>query len=240
MFAVLGTVTRLCELDKEAQALIADSNISIGFAVKNGPSGTLRFNNGKASIERGASDCTIRLPFGSCERFNGMVDGTVTPFPSKGFTKIGFLMKRFTKLTDILTKYLRPEPEALDDEDFFRISTTLMFHVIIEAIAQIGNEDAVGRQSASYIDDGIAKLSIGSDVSAGLKAENHRLTAIHEEPDSFTSYMTFADMKLARQLFDGKVNAVACVGTGLLRIGGLVPQVDNISRILDRVALYLA
>jgi hypothetical protein len=47
-------------------------------------------------------------------------------------------------------------------------------------------------------------------------------------------------MKLARQLFDGKVNAVACVGTGLLRIGGLVPQVDNISRILDRVALYLA
>ncbi len=115
-----------------------------------------------------------------------------------------------------------------------------MLHVIAEAIAQIGNEDKVGQQSASYIDDGIAKMSIGSDISVGLKAENHRLTAIHKEPDSFTSFMSFSDLKLARLLFDGKVNAVACVGDGRVRVGGLVPQVDNINRILDRVAMYLA
>ena len=41
-------------------------------------------------------------------------------------------------------------------------------------------------------------------------------------------------------LFDGKVNAVVCVGEGKVRIGGMVSQVDNVNRILDRVALYLA
>ena len=38
----------------------------------------------------------------------------------------------------------------------------------------------------------------------------------------------------------GKVNAVACVGEGKIRIGGMISQVDNVNRILDRVALYLA
>jgi hypothetical protein len=73
-----------------------------------------------------------------------------------------------------------------------------------------------------------------------VKAENHRLSAIHSEPDSFTSYMKFVDLKLARQLFDGKVNAVTCVGDGRVRVGGMVSQVDNFNRILDRVSLYLA
>ena len=39
---------------------------------------------------------------------------------------------------------------------------------------------------------------------------------------------------------DGDINAVACIGTGVVRVGGMISQVDNINRILDRVALYLA
>ena len=52
--------------------------------------------------------------------------------------------------------------------------------------------------------------------------------------------MEFQDMALARALFDGNVNAIAAVGLGQVRIGGQISQVDNINRILDRVAVYLA
>ena len=38
----------------------------------------------------------------------------------------------------------------------------------------------------------------------------------------------------------GNINAIAAVGMGQVRIGGMVSQVDNINRILDRVAIYLA
>ena len=52
--------------------------------------------------------------------------------------------------------------------------------------------------------------------------------------------MSFADINVARDLFDGKINAVAAIGTGDVRVGGMVSQMDNVNRILDRVALYLA
>lgn len=240
LYAILGNLSRLCELVPEARKLIENENVSLGIQVKNGPAATLCFNNGVCTIEDGVDNCNIKLPFSSPEKFNGMIDGTVKPFPSKGFTKIGFLLNTFTKLTDILPKYLKASEEDLKNEEFFKTSTILMLHVIAEAIAQIGNEDKVGKASASYIDDGIAKLGIGDELGVGIEVKDHRLKVIHTMPDKYLSYMRFNDISLARDLFDGKVNAVAAVGLGQVRIGGMISQIDNINRILDRVALYLA
>ena len=240
LYAVLGTIPYLCELDKNAQKLIEGEKLSLGFEVKNGPSARLCFDGGKCTFAEGSDPCNVKLPFSSPEKFNGMIDGTVTPIPSKGFTKIGFLLKKFMPLTDILSSYLRADEEALKDEKFFEISTKLMFHLIAAAIAQIGNEDKVGRASASYIVDGTVKLAIGEEMALAIEAKDHRLTAIHEPPKTVTSFMRFDNIRLARDLFDGKVNAVACVGEGKIRIGGMISQVDNVNRILDRVALYLA
>lgn len=240
LFAVLGTLPYLCEIDGEALDLIKDKNVTIGIKVKNGPSGRLVFKDSHCSVLEGADPCNIKLSFGSPEKFNAMIDGTYTPIPSKGFTRIGFLTKNFIKLTDILSKYLRADKKALEDPDFFDKSTRLMFHLILSAIAQIGNEDKIGRASASYITDGVIKLSAGDDISLAIEAKDNRLSALHSSPEKFTSYMAFESIKVARQLFDGEINALAAVGTGKIRVGGMISQVDNINRILDRVALYLA
>ncbi len=239
--AILGSIPRLCEMVPEAKKLIDGKNVSIGFDVKGGPSGTLVFQNGTCKFVDGVENCDVKLPFSSPEKFNGLIDGTTTPIPSKGFTKIPFLLNQFTKLTDILSSYLQPEPSALNDEKFFNTSTILMFHLIVEALATVGNEDEVGKASASYIKDGATKLAIGGGPSASIRSQNHKLTPCHEDPGSdYTAYMEFGDMKIARDLFDGNINAVASVGQGKVRIGGMVADVDNVNRILDRVALYLA
>ena len=52
--------------------------------------------------------------------------------------------------------------------------------------------------------------------------------------------MVFDSLTTARDLFDGRINAIAAVGMGQVRISGMISQVDNINRILDRVAIYLA
>ena len=242
LFAVLGALKPLCEMDPAASALIADKHISLGITVKGGPSATLRFEQGKVEIFEGVDRCDIKLPFSSPEKFNGMIDGTVTPIPSKGFTKIGFLMGPFIKLTDMLTRYLRPSQEDLQNKDFFQISTRLMLHVIANAVAQIGNHERIGCASASYMVDGIVHLSVKDDVAVGIEVRNHHLTVLPKAPaiSEAMSYMEFADLDIARELFDGKRNAVASVGEGLIRIGGMISQVDNVNRILDRVALYLS
>lgn len=241
MYAILGTLENLCELVPKASELAKTKKpISVGFAVKGGPSATLYFKNGKCRMEQGCSACDVKLPFSSCEKFNGLIDGTVTPIPSKGFTHIKFLLKQFTPLTDMLSKYLQPTEDDLKDPDFFNKSTNLMLYVIGVAIAQIGNNDAIGKFSADHIVDGNVCLSIKNGPGVEIAVKDHRLLTYKRTPEKYRSAMVFESIEIARALFDGKVNALTCIGTGKIEMHGLVSMLDNINRILDRVALYLA
>ena len=240
MYAVLGTLENLCELVPEASELLQGKKpISIGFEVKGGPSATLYFKNGKCRMEQGCTNCDVKLPFSSCEKFNGLIDGTVTPVPSKGFTHIGFLLKTFTPLTDMLSKYMRASKEDLADPVFFERSTTLMLYTIGVAIAQIGNNDQIGKFSAKSIEDGSVLIGIKNGPAVELVCKDHRLITLKKTPDKYRSAMIFESIETARALFDGKVNALTCIGTGKIEMHGLVSMLDNINRILDRVALYI-
>ena len=241
MYAILGTLENLCELDSEASALVMTKKpVSIALAVTDGPSATITFKNGRCRMEQGIKDCDVLLPFSSCEKFNGLIDGTVTPIPAKGFSKIGFLLNKFTPLTDKLSAYLRPSEEDLKDDKFFEISTKLMFYVITVALSQIGNNDEIGKFSASFIPDGIIDVSIKDCVGATIRVKDHHMVTIKQKPDSYRSQMEFDNIRLARDLFDGKVNSIACIGEGTIAMHGQINMIDNVNRILDRVALYLA
>lgn len=241
LYAVLGTLENLCALDEDARALLTNKKpITIGIDVKGGPSATITFKNGRCRMEDGIGPCDIKLPFSSCEKFNGMIDGTVTPIPSKGFHHIGFLLKSFVALTDLLTKYMRPDPEDLKDEHFFEISTTLMFYTIAVSLAQIGNQDAIGKFSADHIVDGDVLMSITGGPKATLRVKDHHIVCIKKDMGNPRALMEFNGIKLARDLFDGRVNSIACIGEGKIFMGGMISMIDNVNRILDRVALYLA
>ena len=241
MYAVLGTLENLCELDPKASALVADIKpISIGFEVKDGPSATLTFKNGRCRMEQGCTDCDVKLPFSSCEKFNGLIDGTVTPIPSKGFLHIKFLLNTFTKLTDMLSNYMRASEEDLKDEEFFRMSTTLMFYTITVAISQIGNHDEIGKFSAEHIVDGDIMMSIKGGPKATIHAKNGHLVTIKKACEDPRAVMEFGSMQLANDLFNGKVSAMAKIGDGTITMNGMINMLDNMNRILDRVGLYLA
>jgi hypothetical protein len=249
MYGLLGALEDLCRFSPEAGELAGGGKrplkpVTVGFVVKNGPAMTLCFSGGACSGRIGEGPCDIRLPFRSCEKFNGLIDGTVTPLPSRGFTRIGFLTNNFVKLTKILEHYLRPAPEALEDADFFRASTIIMFFLIAQALVQAGNHDRIGSFSASNIPDGTVLLSVAGGgpsgpLQAAITVKDHRLSLSRAIPEQYHAVMEFSSLSLARQLFDGKVNAVACIGQGLIALRGNIGMLDNVNRILDRVALYL-
>lgn len=239
MYGVLGGIVALCEHVPEARKILGKTSCSIGFAVKNGPHATLTFVSGHCIVKDGVENAAIKIPFSSPEKFNGMVNGTVTPIPTKGLTKISFLLGKFLKLTKLLEEYLRPSPDKLENEDFLRRSTLVMFRVIVSSIAQIANHDKVGQFSASNIVDGTIKIEICGEAKAALIAKNGVLTFSDKVPKNIMSYMQFADIRTARDLFDNKINSVAAVGNGVVRIGGMISQIDNVNRILSRVELYL-
>ena len=248
MYGILGALRDLCELSPEAKTLAVDESlpgrkpVHVGFAVKGGPAMTLAFGGGNCAMEDGAELCDIKLPFANCGKFNGLIDGTVTPFPSKGFTRLKFLTGNFVRLTKILEGYLRPEPDTLKDETFFCASTTIMFFLIAQAVAQIGNNDKIGRFTASNIVDGTVVLSIAGvkPLQAAITVKDHVLSMSRVIPERYHAIMEFSSLRLARDLFDGKVSALGCVGQGLISMRGNLGMLDNVNRILDRVAVYLA
>ncbi len=241
LYAVLGAIPHLLYLDPEAAALVRGKNIRVGFSVKNGPKATLVFKDGQAEMVKGIDSCSIKLWFPSADKFNAMIDGKGSPIPVSGFQHIGFLLGAFTKLTDLLSAYLRPEPEKLSDPVFFERSTILMLYVIGRAIVQIGNHDKVGMFSASNITDGKIMLGVGDHLSVAVHCKDHRLMFNpFPNENGVTSQMMFDSLTTARDLFDGNINAIAAVGMGQVRVSGMISQVDNINRILDRVAVYLA
>ena len=241
MFGVLGALPMLCKLDGEASALLTNTSpVSLCLTVRGGPAATFTFADGSCTMESGEQKCDIKIPFSTCEKFNRMIDGTVTPIPSKGFTKIGFLTGPFIKLTDRLSVFLRATESDLADEAFFRISTELMLYVIGGAVAAIGNHDTIGTFSASNNPDGTVHLSIKNGPCVTVTVRDHVLTAAPGRNGEPRAVMEFADIRLARALFDGKVNSMDCIGKQTITMCGMISMLDNINRILDRVSVYLA
>jgi hypothetical protein len=252
MYGILAALEDLCRLSPEARALAEDralpggKPLSLGFAIKDGPGVTLNFGGGACTALPGAGRWDIKLPISSFEKFNAVIDGTATPIPSKGFTKIKFLTGNFTSLTKILETYLRAAPEALQDPVLFAASTEIMFFLIARAVAQIGNHDRIGRFTASNLADGTVVLSIagagqgGGPLQAAVTIQDHKLSMSREIPARPHAVMEFSSLALARDLFDGKVSALGCVGQGLVSMKGNLGMLDNINRILDRVAVYLS
>jgi hypothetical protein len=52
--------------------------------------------------------------------------------------------------------------------------------------------------------------------------------------------MEFEGVRNARGLFDGVASSFTLICDAKLRMGGMISQLDNVNRILDRVGLYLA
>ena len=242
MYAVLGTLENLCELDDKAKEILKglDKPVALAFDVKGGPAATLTFSQNGCRMEDGVGNCDIKIPVSSCEKFNKIIDGVVTPIPTKGLTKVNFLLKTFVALTDRLTEVLRPSEEALKDPDFFRLNTLCTFYTVSVAISQIGNQDAIGKFSASNIADGDIQIGITDTVYATIRAKNNHLVTIKQAPEKPRAIMEFNTLELANALFAGTVNSIDHVGNGNITIRGLISMVDNVNRILDRVALYLA
>lgn len=241
LFAVLGTLENLCELVPEARDLLKGKEpISIGFVVKNGPSATLSFMDGYCHIEEGCKSCNIKLPFLSCEKFNGLIAGTVTPIPSKGFTKISFLLKTFDPLTKLLSKYLQPSKEDLEDPKFREISTKLTLYTAASAISQIGNHDKSGKQSGSLMPDGDIAINIVDVMGVTINVKEHYLTTIKETCLKPRAVMEFSNLDITGKLLNGEVSAMACICNGSIGMRGMINMIDNMNRILDRVGQYLS
>ena len=240
LFAVLGTLENLCELAPEAKNILKGKEVfSIGFFVNGGPQAVFAFKNGRCELREGEGNCTIALPFPSCEKFNGMINGTYTPMPSRGLMKVSLLTKTFVPLTEVLKSYLKPSPASLRDPDFRRISTKLMLYTAVAATAEVGNNDKIGFASASLLPDGEIGIYVKDEIGITLSIRNHELRAIKQPCRNPVAAMVFSNLDAAAKLLNGEINTESGIKDSSIKIHGRRDMIDEMNNILDRVPLYL-
>ncbi|MEZ3420727.1 MAG: hypothetical protein K1V95_02190 [Eubacterium sp.] len=242
MYGVLATLENLCEIDEEAKEVIyaLKKPVSLCFDVSGGPCCTFHFTKSGCRMTEGADSCTCKMNFASPEKFNALIDSSKPGMPVKNIPQVlSFLLGPFTKLTDRLTKLLRASEADLRNREFFEESTILTFYTIAGAISALANSDSISMFTAASTVDGTVSMGIKNTCYAGIEVKNHKFKTVKAKPENPRAVMEFSDIDLANGLFNGTVSTIAELCRGNIYMAGMISMVDNLNRILDRVAAYL-
>lgn len=239
--AVLVNLEDLVVYDEEMAALSKNWAISIQFIVRNGPRAHITFENGKCTVGRGRRKRpSIILYFFSPRHLVRMFDGKAQPVLLKGFTKLGFLLKDFPKLTARLEHYLKPTPELLADKKYLALNTRFTITTAAFAVRELGLLDPVARAISSHIGNGVVLMKVNPEGPAAmLRFQDGGIEAEKGDTAKPMSAMLFRNLKTANDILNQKLDAFTAIATGDVMPRGRIGMVDSLSLILDRIPLYL-
>lgn len=241
LLAVMRNIEDLPPLDPETGAMIQDWHTAIDFVVRGGPRAGLAFEHGQCRhIEGPPPSADIKLFFFSPAHLNAMFAGTSNPIPLRGFSKLGFLKREFTALTQRLEHFLRPTAGKLADPAYLRTNTLLTLFTGVFAVRHLAEHDPIAARLAMATPRGSVQFVIESEGplahlvygDSGVVAGKGGL----EHPSAIT---WFADWETANGILNGQMDPFTTAGKGLFRVEGLVPIADKSSLIMKRAAKFL-
>lgn len=246
LFAVLRNLEDLCILDDKAKQICSKLNIAVEFNVKEVGSAVISFKNGECKFTRGKGKAALRLYFTSPEHFNKLIDGENTIPIFYNVFKVGFLLKEFTQLTDIMSAYLQPDPaklpELLKDPKFFEINTKLTAYTAFFAMAEIANNDVVGKQCAGRIgEDGTILCCVGAecDPAINFTVKDHKFFAAKGEIKNPSATMKFSTLEFAHKILNGEASSFGGMGSGEFDVCGALDMLEQVAKLLNVVSDYL-
>ncbi|MCI5826491.1 MAG: hypothetical protein MR006_07490 [Arcanobacterium sp.] len=261
MRAVLRALSKLPTLDSTAAALVQHAPITVQFSASGVATVRLILGNGKVQFFSGAGPADMKLAFPAPVMVNKMFEGKGAPIPTKGLTKLKYLTGPFTELTDRLSYFLRPTPELLADPEYARINSILTLHVAAYATAEVGNHDPKGISVAKGMHNGVIVLGVegaalpeaeatgdaaSSKLALTLVVHDHHMRVVDGEnrkeagPDGRFAHMTFANLNAAGQVLRGELASYPAIGRELLHLGGYIPLLDSVNKLLGVVPFYLS
>lgn len=240
LFAVLQNLEELPRLDPEMGTFIKDWNISIQFTVWNGPAAHVAFANGACAHGRGSHPApTVRLFFISPRHLNRMFDGSGSPIPLKGFSKLSFLQKDFTQMTERLEHYLKPEEGRQEDEAYLRANATMMLYTAAHGVSELAGLDPICRAIAAHTPRGTLQMGVQNGPCVHIRFDENGVSAGKGPAKAPDAMMMFRDFAAASALLNSRIDAFTAVVEGGLILQGMLPIVDNVGLIMDRIPRYL-
>ncbi len=242
LYAVLQNLEELVRLDQTAAALVKPWDVSLQFGIFGGPAAYLEFAGGACKHGRGRRPSpTVSLAFVSAAHLNKMFDGKGIPIPLRGLMRLGWLSKEFSKLTDCLTRYLRPNGAVPVGEGCGRIRPTLMLQTALFAAGELAAHEPTCRQIAARLPTSVLAVEVLPDgPRMQVAVVDGQLRVEKRQADHPTAQMIFRDIGVVSDLLEKRVDSFRAVAEGRIMVRGMLPIIDDFGLILDRVEHYLS
>ena len=241
LYAVLKNLEDLTAHESAAQSFSRELSMSIQFKVMNGPRAFVSFEGGRCTVGKGIHPRPrMVLGFISPRHLNRMFDGQAVPIPLKGVHRLGFLLREFTWLTDRMKHYLRPSEALLDQRPYLELNTRFSLTTAMFALPELCALDPIGRQLLHHMGEGEVEVGVlpdGPRFSAEFCAGS--VTVRKGKARAPMASMEFVDVKTANDLILGRADSFSIVARGGVQTRGLLPMLDAMSIIWDRLPTYL-
>jgi hypothetical protein len=242
LHGVLPLMEDLVEYDPPAARAIANQRLVIQFEVRDGPAAHLEILEGRMRHGTGRHNHPhIRLTFRTPEQLNRLFAGeNVRPGIRKGFTRLAFLTKGFPVLSDRLGYYLEGEGKTQTGPESDLFQVRLGLRAMLGGMAAVANYDPSLADMAAASPTGTLLVRVLPDGPHGTWAKarqngGHRFVATYMQPVAHANaVMEFGSLAVARRVIDGRLSAVVAIGTGEMRIQGLIPLIEKANVFLGR------
>ncbi|HPU01932.1 MAG: hypothetical protein GX890_01895 [Firmicutes bacterium] len=242
--AILPLLEDVAEYDPVVQEAISGWNFALQFRLAGGdPSTTLVFKDGRVTVQRdGSKGFTPALTFKDAEFLNEVFQGRTQKSPRPNLAGI-FKARQLMQLDKVLGRlehYLKPQPETLADPETFAFCVRLTLYAVAFGIKEVGEHDPEVRPIVLELPDGTVEMRIVNGPAAHLVVKGGRFEAQRGPAEKPNAILEIADLQTAWDTFQGNIDTFGAVGSGRIRLRGLIPLVEGINPLMDRLAYYLS
>jgi hypothetical protein len=242
LHAVLPRLEELVKLDEEARSIAEQMKLKVRFKVRKGPSEVVEISDG---VVRTNSDpeakADLGLFFVNCDQLNNLfMDKRAIPIPYKGLTQLR-QMGRFSKLTGILTRYMKPAEADLKDPGFKKKHVEMTLMAGLAGAAELAKHDRKMEKVVDRLPWGTVQFSVLPDGPYAFASvgEDKTISVGNGTVADPTANLDIEGMDMAVGVLAGTVDTFAAVGREDLRAAGLLSLIDELNALLDRVGHFL-
>ena len=242
--AVLPCLTDLAAQDPVAHDILGEARAAIVLRIAGGPAATVSFELGHIAWKNGSSPApSVILLFLGDRHLNAFFSGKswAVPLPLWGGWRIG-LLNRFARLAARLEAVLNGDGDVLASDAGRRLHARLSLIVAVLGLRSLAEGDEAVRQTLCSVPPGLAAFSIAGDQGATLWFDHGAAdyaVGWGEPPRTPLVHITFADVNVAYGAMRDEIDTMAAVGSGQIKVEGLVPLADGLNLAMARLRDYL-
>ncbi|HOP69539.1 MAG: hypothetical protein WBK48_05370 [Dethiobacteria bacterium] len=242
--AILPVIEDIAPVDQVIKELTAGWNVRIQFQMAGGdPATTLIFQNGtlKTSREKVPGPKVV-LTFKDARFVNEVFQNKTKKSPTPNIVALGHLSK-LLKLDQVLGRlehYLRPEEAFLKDPDNLKFCVELTLKVLAYGIKEVAEHDPEMRPVVEHLPNGTIEIRVKEGPAVHASIKDGIFSPGIGPAEKPNAVLEIQDLETAWKMLQGDLDLFAAVGSSRIKIRGLVPLLDGINPLLDRLSLYLA